>query len=336
MPKSVLGVRRIVLNRLGSLKEPFRLVKDTAIQCQRFAKYRSRPTSTQRGQLETQILFHTHQIEKGLSHDNFRPGFGKSVLKGMSVLLPYLQRFGDDAIQGFVYQQALSALHAYAGRHKTVGYDLSYMRSLFSDSLWQAIQNANPDMSGVLMIERDAKMNNRHLDFKTLSEHRYAIREYSDLPVTIDELNEAVDIAMKTPSVCNRQASRVYEIFDSETIRTLLDIQGGYRGYPTPPVLILVTSDIRAFMNHTERNEPFVDGGLYAMSLLYALEYSGLAACPLNAMFSRKQDKQTRKILDIPDYELPVMYIVVGHYPKHVNVCRSARYPARHITTIIK
>lgn len=81
-----------------------------------------------------------------------------------------------------------------------------------------------------------------------------------------------------------------------------------------PPVLLLVTSDIRAFMNNGERNEPFVDGGLFSMSLLYALEAYGLAACPLNAMFNLSQDRQTRELLDIPDYEFPVMYIAVGNF----------------------
>lgn len=93
-----------------------------------------------------------------------------------------------------------------------------------------------------------------------------------------------------------------------------------------PPVLLLVTSDIRAFMNNGERNEPFVDGGLFSMSLLYALEAYGLAACPLNAMFNLSQDRQTRELLDIPDYEFPVMYIAVGNFPESVPVCYSTRY----------
>lgn len=98
------------------------------------------------------------------------------------------------------------------------------------------------------------------------------------------------------------------QIVDPEKIATALKIQGGFNGYGMPPVLLLITSDIRAFMNNGERNEPFVDGGLFSMSLLYALEAYGLAACPLNAMFSLSQDRQTRALLHIPDYELPVIY----------------------------
>lgn len=101
-----------------------------------------------------------------------------------------------------------------------------------------------------------------------------------------------------------------------------------------PPVLLLVTSDIRAFMNYGERNEPFVDGGLFSMSLLYALEAYGLAACPLNAMFNLAQDRQTRELLNMPDYEFPVMYIAVGNFPESVPVCRFRRTPESIVTRV--
>ena len=67
------------------------------------------------------------------------------------------------------------------------------------------------------------------------------------------------------------------------------------------------------------------------MSLLYALEAYGLAACPLNAMFSRSQDVRTRKLLGIPDYELPIMYIAIGNFPESVPICKSTRYTANSI-----
>ncbi|MBY8967719.1 nitroreductase family protein, partial [Algiphilus sp. NNCM1] len=155
----------------------------------------------------------------------------------------------------------------------------------------------------------------------------------SSEPVSQELLDKAYEVSMKTPSVCNRQATRVYQITDSEKIKAALSIQGGFHGYAMPPVLLLVTSDIRAFMNNGERNEPFVDGGLFSMSLLYALEAYGLAACPLNAMFSLSQDRQTRALLNMPDYELPVMYIAVGNFPESVPVCRSTRRDPKTIVT---
>lgn len=163
------------------------------------------------------------------------------------------------------------------------------------------------------------------MDFVQLAQNRYSVREYASKPVSQDLLDKVYEVSMKTPSVCNRHATRVYQITYPEKIATALKIQGGFNGYGMPPVLLLITSDIRAFMNNDERNEPFVDGGLFSMSLLYALEAYGLAACPLNAMFSLSQDRKTRALLNIPDYELPVMYIAVGNFPESVPVCRSTR-----------
>ncbi|MCH9276846.1 nitroreductase family protein [Bifidobacterium amazonense] len=336
LPDPVLSGIKLVLHKYYEAKENSKLISETNNQRRRFSKYQSRQDSLSRGQIETQILFHTHQIEKGLSHADFRPGFGRSVLKSLSVLLPRLEQSDPESVTGFVYRQALSALHAYIEKHESVGFDLSYMKPLFSAVLWQRIEQAKSDLAGALTIDRSTKAMNRTLDFKSLAEHRFAIREFSPIPVNEAELHEAVSISMKTPSVCNRQATRVYEILNPEIIQQLMGIQGGYRGYSTPPALLFITSDIRAFMNHAERNEPFVDGGLFAMSLLYALEYVGLAACPLNAMFNKEQDQKTREILNIPDYELPVMYIATGHYPEHAHVCMSHRYSADRITTIIR
>lgn len=71
------------------------------------------------------------------------------------------------------------------------------------------------------------------------------------------------------------------------------------------------------------------------MTLLYALEAYGLAACPLNAMFTAEVDAKTRELLQVPDYELPVMYIAVGNFPKEVPVCRSTRRDVESVLNII-
>jgi nitroreductase len=71
------------------------------------------------------------------------------------------------------------------------------------------------------------------------------------------------------------------------------------------------------------------------MSILYALEYYGLAACPLNAMFSDKQERLTRNILSVPDNEFMVMYISVGHFAETTHTCYSPRFPLELITTTI-
>lgn len=52
-------------------------------------------------------------------------------------------------------------------------------------------------------------------------------------------------------------------------------------------------------------------------------------------MFTAEVDTKTRELLQVPDYELHVMYIVVGNFPREVPVCRSARLDVESVLNII-
>ena len=321
-----------------SMKDTVEASRAKRIQRQRFMRWISLDTSTDQARVETRLAFDIHRLEKGLSHVNFRCGFGKGVLSEISRRMVLLEKADTSYETNHLYQKGLSVLHEYQHRHDDVNYDLTSVKAMFPEHIWASALNCEPDASseaGSFIINSSTKADNLSKGFVQLAQNRYSVREYSDKPVSQELLDKGYELSMKTPSVCNRQATRRYQITDPEKIKAVLKIQGGFNGYDMPPVLLLVTSDIRAFMNYGERNEPFVDGGLFSMSLLYALEAYGLAACPLNAMFSLSQDRQTRELLHMPDYEFPVMYIAVGNFPESVPVCRSARRSPESIVTRI-
>lgn len=140
---------------------------------------------------------------------------------------------------------------------------------------------------------------------------------------------------MKTPSVCNRQSSRIRLITNPKLIKNTLDVQGGYRGYKYPQVLLLLTTDTSSFVDIKERNQVYVDGGLFAMSLLTSLEYVGLAACALNAMFNLEAELNVRQILNIPENENLIMFITVGNFLEETPYPKSFRYTGKEITKIL-
>ena len=328
-------------DKAGAIKQAFKNQKARDEQAQRYSRWISQPESTDKARVETRLAFDIHRLEKGLSHQEFRLGFGRRVLAEIAKRMTMLERADPDYTKNPLYLQGLAVLHEYQTRHEGAGYDLSQVRSLFSPNIWQAAQEYDPKnptndvCAGSMPLTATSKAANQDKSFVDLAENRYSVREYADTAVSQEVLDKVYAVSMKTPSVCNRQATRIYEITNPEIISKALHIQGGFMGYKEPPVLLFITSDIRAFMDNNERNEPYVDGGLFSMSLLYALEAYSLAACPLNAMFSPKQDKATRELLSIPDYELPVMYIAVGNFPETVPVCVSTRKSADEIVRII-
>ena len=323
-----------VWSRLRLAKSVVQNGKAIRTQSRRFRYWMSLEDSTDKARVETRLAFDIHRLEKGLSHANFRYGFGRGVLWEIAKRMVMLEK-ADHAYQtNPLYLQGLAALGEYKRRHEESNYNLSEIEAMFPKHIWQQADTvADGRLAGSFTMNAAGKRDNLSKGFVELAEHRYSVREYSDEPVSQDVLDKVYAVSMKTPSVCNRQATRVYQIMDPAKVKAALDVQGGFHGYAPPPVLLLITSDVRAFMNESERNEPFTDGGLFSMSLLYALEAYGLAACPLNAMFSLSQEQQTRKLLNIPDNEFLVMYIAVGNFPDTVPVCRSTRKTSASIVT---
>ena len=72
-----------VANYLRQVKSLFTLRKEYGLQAERFNKTFSREWSTGLMQVQTRVIFLTHQIEKGLGHREFRYGFGVRVFKAL-------------------------------------------------------------------------------------------------------------------------------------------------------------------------------------------------------------------------------------------------------------
>jgi nitroreductase len=151
---------------------------------------------------------------------------------------------------------------------------------------------------GTVELRREEILRRSKGDFLQCSLSRHSIRCFSGEPVDLSLINEAVRIAQTTPSVCNRQSSRVYIIQDESSKQAVLERQPGNRGFGhLADKILIVTSDLRAFSGMHERNQAFVDGGMFAMSLLYSLHYLGLGACALSWMVRKDVDEKMRKSL---------------------------------------
>jgi nitroreductase len=265
-----------------------------------------------------------------------RYGFGEQALEGLSYNLGLLRSVDSKYRENYYYKTALAALSEYVYRHRNGGYDLSRVRQLLTEDTWSDIQPRPVSGGGSLSILKTDKKKNESIPFENLFENRHSIREYSESTVADEEVMRAIRIAMKTPSVCNRQPVRIRVITNKGMIVDALKLQQGFNGYPAPPMLLLITADNKMLFSAEERNEGFVDGGLFAMSLLLSLESRQLAACPLNTMFPEERDKATRKLLGVEDTEFLVMYIAVGHFKDESKTCVSHRHAAEDIVSFLR
>jgi nitroreductase len=162
--------------------------------------------------------------------------------------------------------------------------------------------------------------------FSTLAQTRKSVREYSSTPVPLQVIEAATKVAQLTPSVCNRQGSRVHVLAGDEIKSKALELQNGNRGFTDQIDKVLVVSVSQSiFASVTERNQAYVDGGMFAMSLLYALTERGVATCCLNWSSTLKNDVALRELGFIPDDEVVIMFIAIGNYQESFRVARSIK-----------
>lgn len=282
-----------------------------------------------RDRLASRIMYNVHALEKGIARNHdFRPGFGKTALSNLNdAMLIYRNKGFDTRV--FPYDEGIAVLKSYVQLHDELNADSKFLSGIIDPSILGAasIRGAG----GSKIVSRQEKESNGNKNFSDLALGRSSVREFSGEAVDRQAVLDAITIALKTPSVCNRQGWKIYWIDDKTKASDVLRHQRGFGYREMPEVLLCVTVSNATFLSPVERNQGYVDGGLFSMSILYALEYQGLAAVPLNACLYSSAQKKIREIVGIADSDVIVMFIAVGQFPERTKVPLSARRVAEDV-----
>lgn len=190
---------------------------------------------------------------------------------------------------------------------------------------------------GILRLRKKEVLIDSKRKFDVFCKSRHSIRNFTNKDVNIGDIHKAVKLAQTAPSACNRQSSRIYLVTKKDVVNQLLKLQGGCRGFGhLANKAIVITSNIQVYQGRKERNLSCVDGGIFAMNLLYALHYYGLGACPLMCGENSRRTRQVRDWLHIPIHERIIMLVAVGHIPRECNVPESKRLPTDEIFRLCK
>jgi len=264
------------------------------------------------------ITLFSHAIEKGIAMPNRRYNFGeKNVMTLIELCNEYADRAFDTDKSQFV--NAVEVILEYAEMHKSNG--VSLPREI-SDAVFNVSKRFPHIRPSSQPVVNKGEMFFRG-DFKYISTHRHSVRDFSGR-VDEDSLNDALAMANTSPSSCNRQQCRVHVVSDRSLLLKILEIQKGSRGFgDSADKLLIVTTDISSYNDLRERNSPYVDGGIFVMNLLYALQYNGIAACTLNCCFSSKDDSDICRLLDIDDALIAI--IAIGDCNDTLTVVHSKR-----------
>lgn len=264
------------------------------------------------------IIANYHVLEKGLSMVDRKDVFGVDVARNLRAhLLEWREK-------GYPNHQQVEVAKTVLETYEQVISD----RNNVEPSEW------NPDtlIGGYSYLSKRSTESSGTACFADLVKIRRSIRHFSDANIDEECVMHVVDLAKYSPSACNRQCAEVLWTDNRSLISSILQLQNGNRGFGhNVPGLFIVTANLSAFDGATERNQAWIDAGLFAMSLLYGISSVGMGACPLNWCVTRSTDKKLRKILSIENNKAIVMLIAFGNLNSVTNIANSVKRETKSI-----
>lgn len=269
----------------------------------RYAKYASRDEAAAQSctpvQLEAQLTRDYHRVEKGLALASPKRPFGSDVLARLDALIPLARRMHTDPPYLVAAESAREAL-----------------------LVWNAGGDADATVAPV------SETLDRGIDVDRFFATRHSVRDFADQTIPPADIRRAVELAAFSPSVCNRQPWRIRLFFGAEVAK-VLEYQNGNRGFAhSVPALALVSVELGQFVGAGERNQAWIEGGIFASSLVWALHGIGLESCMLNLSVRTAVADALRNAVGMPPSEVPIMMIAIGHGRSGHRVARSPRRSA--------
>lgn len=283
------------------------------------------------GKLSAQLLFQYHKLEKGLCLADGRRFFGKDAALSTMGLVGRWRRGGHPR-EDRVYAGAIETLRSYRLALGALGVADAGGDVILHDI--DTLLATEPRVADLDTPRPYQKSADTAAMFDRLCHERRSVRAYKPEPVEQTMLERAIAMAQLSPSVCNRQAWHVHIYREPEQLKRLLHLQNGNGGFGHQlTTLLIITMSSTAFFDASERNQQFVDAGLFSMSLLLALQAIGLASCCLNWCVSPHHEDEAHRRGNIPADQRIMMYLAVGHGAEDAMVPRSPRRDLVRIVT---
>lgn len=282
--------------------------------------------------LERDILILTHVIEKGLSYNKPHAGFGKIKIKMLvDNIIKYIN-MGYDTNK-FVIENAISALQEYLAFNNSKGQSEPEILNFINENLEKYLNINNNHCAGIVVKQKeDINITN---SFEDVFSCRSSIREFDEMDLNDSDIYSVITMVMKTPSACNRQPCKIYDVKSKNIIEEIQNFHGGMKGFNNIKRIFVITVNLSKYLNAGDRNLMYIDGGLLAMSLLLSLQNKGIATCAIQWQQLLKNNRFIGRLLNLPEEERTVILIAAGNYPKTFKVCKSAKMSINEFYNIL-
>lgn len=330
LPKRIFDLLKRKGNNYKRKKE---LKKAYRYDWKQYRKYSNSFFSDSATKLIGEIIKAYHVIEKGLTMPEVRFGFGQQkIIELTEYCNRYIREYGTEEEQ---LQHAVQVIFEYKLFHNNHNFKLEEETDRVIEQL--KIDSINSNKSTQIEMTKSDYFKYSVSSFPKFAISRTSVRNYTNENISLEKILKSLDLAKKTPSACNRQSWRTYVYTDRDQIDNILKVQAGNRGFGhLTNKLIVICAELGLFSRAYERNQAFIDGGMYAMNVLYTLHYEEIATCILNCSTTPDRDISLRKLTNIKQSEVFIAMIACGIPPENFKIAYSKRYKLEKTNRVVK
>lgn len=160
-----------------------------------------------------------------------------------------------------------------------------------------------------------------HLNYK-----RRSIRYYQNQVVPRYLVEKAVSLALQAPSACNRQPFKLRIVDDPELLKKASSLPPGASSFSKNiPMLIFLIGDLSYYFDPRDKHLIYIDGGLFTMNFVLALETLGLSSCIINWPDKKDKNEIIKNLFQLNDEERCVTTISIGFADPEAGVPTSIK-----------
>lgn len=278
------------------------------------------------------IIFNTHTLEKGLSHFDLRP-FGEKKIETLIDLLKKQQNFKNYE-RLFSFINGINSLREYKKvyeEHKWI-YKKEYKEV---SKFLKEYKNIKSQKAGAYILTKEELKNDYDIDYSKFIKSRHSTRNYKNMPLKMEDIKNAIDMAKYSPSACNRQYIKVHYYPKGKMRKNVIDYSIGKGGLYLEGVnTFIITFDTNGLSGDGERNQGYFNAGLFATNFVNALHSLGIGTCFIQFSNSVEAEEKLKNLNKIPSNERIAVILFAGYYDKKSIFCVSPRKDFKEYFTV--
>lgn len=280
--------------------------------------------------VELGLLLNVHSLEKGMSLENVRQGFGQEKANSVADnCLSYINAGGNK--DSYAFREAMSVLKCYLEFSENAGTDVSKISEKYN-LLNQRIDYI-PTNAGCEKYNFEEIYSKIDTDYsKFLFSSRHSVRSYVNKPISTEIMNEVLELALSAPSACNRQPTKVFWTNNIQKVNEINKNIPGNKGFEEGIYNWAIVAVDREMFGTTESLQWYVNGGIFLSHFVMALHSYKIGSCIFQIPIASQQGRNLRKIADIPDIFAVVAVVGYGYPAPNVKRICADRKPVDEIS----